>query len=93
MWHGLVLHRCDNPPCCNPGHLFIGTDADNAADKARKGRVAPNHGMLNGRAKLTEADVKAIRSSRSTYRKLAAQYGVSFGLIGHVKRRRNWTHL
>jgi hypothetical protein len=72
----LVLHRCDNPACCNPGHLFLGTHADNTADKCAKNRQAkgPTHGSQtkpgttvnlcgeqHGRAKLTLAQVTEIR--------------------------------
>lgn len=54
-----VCHRCDNPPCCNPAHLFLGTIADNNADRDSKGRtVYPNVGRVFGpefRAKLSAA--------------------------------------
>ena len=52
-----VLHSCDNPPCVNPSHLFIGTKQDNALDAVRKGRWHRNR----GRAKVTEEMVKEIR--------------------------------
>ncbi len=71
-----VLHRCDNPPCVNPDHLFLGTHADNEADKVNKGRQArgPSNGMVlhpdrrprgskHGRAKLTDEQVLEIRES------------------------------
>lgn len=52
----MVLHNCDNPPCCNPSHLYIGTALDNARDKAARGRAAknknPQFGAKNGRAVL-----------------------------------------
>jgi hypothetical protein len=54
MW---VLHSCDNPPCCNPAHLFLGTSLDNARDRAAKGRSAHN----KTRAKLNESQVLEIR--------------------------------
>lgn len=60
-----VLHRCDNPPCCRDEHLFLGTDADNAADREAKGRGASHKGELNGRSKLTWAKVDDIRRIRS----------------------------
>ncbi len=70
--HGLippdlcVLHHCDNPPCVNPAHLFLGTRADNARDRAAKGRTADPEttrrvGEANSRAILTEDDVREIR--------------------------------
>src|SRR5262245_18499994 len=56
-----VLHKCDVPCCVNPDHLFLGDNAANAADRVYKKRAAS--GPQNGRAKLTEADVRAIRQS------------------------------
>lgn len=86
---GMVLcHRCDNPPCVNPTHLFVGTIADNMRDMARKGRFS------RSQAKLTPELVREIRSRyiprRVSLTMLAAQYGVSFQLISLVVNRRIW---
>jgi hypothetical protein len=61
MW---VLHSCDNPPCCNPAHLRLGTPADNAADRDARGRRRPPRGEANGRAKLSAEDVVDLRRAR-----------------------------
>jgi hypothetical protein len=58
-WH--VLHRCDNPPCCNPEHLFLGTPADNMRDMDEKGRRRSSHGETHRSAKLTDDQVAEIR--------------------------------
>ena len=84
----LVLHHCDNPPCVNPTHLFLGTHQDNAIDRNNKGRNVGNR-------KLTDEEVIEIRKKYipwkySTY-KLASEYGVSqpqIGLIVNNKTRR-----
>src|SRR6185295_10809571 len=69
-----VLHRCDNPPCCNPAHLFLGSDADNVADCIAKGR--------SRRARrLTDVQVREIRASRDTIRAAGARFGISSGII------------
>lgn len=86
----LVLHKCDNPPCCNPDHLFLGTDADNAQDKARKGRALD--GANNMHAKLTEQQVIEIRALRgkTTQREASERYGVSQTAICAIFNRRTW---
>lgn len=76
-----VLHHCDNPPCCNPDHLFVGTDLDNARDcreKGRGSRGAPR-GSAHHSYKLSDEDVAAIQSSSGPLREIAEQFGISAG--------------
>lgn len=87
-----VLHKCDNPGCVNPEHLFLGTHADNMHDMALKGR-SPSGKNHRGFAKLTEKDVRAIRASKLTYRALAYQYSVSENHIYIVRSRRSWAYV
>jgi len=91
-----VLHRCDNPSCINPDHLFIGTQADNMADREAKGRGADHAGTNNGKCRLTEPQVLEIRKSHGTgitQTSLAYRYGVSVPAINHIITRRNWAHV
>lgn len=86
-----VLHRCDVRACVNPEHLFLGTNADNMRDMTEKGRAAK--GEAGGNAKLTEADVHAIRADSRVARKIADDYGVSVSAVKHIKKRRSWKHI
>lgn len=79
-----VLHRCDNPPCYRPKHLFIGTRGDNNRDTAQKGR----HGM----AKLTPGLVREIRTSSESSYVLAARLGVNATTVQRA-RRGAWSHV
>ncbi len=88
-----VLHRCDNPRCINPKHLFIGTNADNVADKLAKGRQPRHHGELNPKARLTEQDVIDIRASQEMGIALAAKYGVTPTQISYIRHRKSWGHV
>lgn len=92
-----VLHRCDNPPCQNAGHLFLGTQADNNADMFSKGRHANPRGSRHGNAKLTEHLVIVIRqryrAGGITQRELAAEYGVSQGAIFFAIHGHNWSQV
>jgi hypothetical protein len=85
-----VLHTCDNRLCLNPDHLWLGTHADNQKDKIFKCRQARNSGEKNGRAKLTEEQVMAIRESKETIIKTAERYGVSNQLVSRIRRREAW---
>jgi hypothetical protein len=90
-----VLHRCDSPPCCNPAHLFLGTQADNNRDRARKGRSGGRkiRGAANGRAKLSPSDVAAIRRAYeqgATQVALAAGFGVSQPQISRIVRHKSY---
>ena len=87
-----VLHHCDNPPCVNPDHLFLGTHADNMADMISKGRqrYAPVRGEDHPSAKLTWDEVRAIRSGGEDALLLAARYGVTRNHIYNVRSMRTW---
>lgn len=58
----MVLHKCDNPPCINVDHLYLGTHSDNAADRQRRGRGGLVHGSNNGRTKITEQTAVRIKA-------------------------------
>jgi HNH endonuclease len=94
----LVLHRCDNPNCINPDHLWLGTNDDNMADMKAKGRA--RNGVMAGtykpkkghrfsmpqRRKLSWEQVQEIRDSKRTYEQLGRQFGVSDATIWRVKK-------
>jgi len=86
-----VCHHCDVRCCVNPDHLFLGTIADNNADRHRKGRTP--RGTDCGKTKLSVKQVLAILASTETQRVLARQYGVAHCTIGAIKRREIWSHL
>mgnify|MGYP003659950573 CR=1 FL=1 len=90
----LVMHSCDNPPCCNPSHLTIGTDADNHRDRNIKGRQAK--GVKNGRSKLTEDDVRDIRcrlTNLESKLSIARRYCVDPKSIRLIESGKNWGHV
>lgn len=82
-----VCHSCDNPPCVNPAHLWLGTQADNLADMRRKGRgyITPT-GESHPRARLTDDQVAHIRVSRERPGLLAARYGISREYVWQLRR-------
>ena len=92
-----VCHHCDIPACVRPDHLFLGTAADNCADKLMKGRGRLPRGELTSWAKLTDADVREIRAAYAeggiTQQALARRYGVCSTTIFYAIARRNWAHV
>jgi len=86
-----VCHKCDNPGCVNPDHLFLGTRADNMRDKVVKGRQA--RGENQGNARLTESVIRAIREDSRLQKDIASDYGVTQKHIGQIKLRRCWVHV
>lgn len=95
-----VLHRCDNPSCVNPEHLWLGTNLDNMRDMINKGRdvhESPQVGINHWNSKLDENKVIKIRKLYSTkkcrYIDLAKMFGVHKVTIGDIVRRTTWTHV
>jgi hypothetical protein len=93
-----ILHRCDNPRCVNPAHLWNGTHQENMADKVRKGRasrVGHPPGAGTPIAKLTDDQVRAIRAMRSTasLRQIAQHFGVDFSNVSKICLRKTWRHI
>lgn len=90
-----VCHKCDNPQCVNPDHLFVGSQADNMADMTAKGRARKRglKGEQHNLAKLTESAVRKIRSSKKSAAEIAEEFGVSRTTVYDVRNRRIWTHI
>lgn len=91
-----VCHHCDNPRCCRPDHLFLGTHVENMADMVTKGRrKGINNGEGNGRAQITEGDVREIRRLRGTLptRELGARYGLTSATISKIQLKQTWAHV
>lgn len=89
----VACHHCDNPPCCNPNHLFIGTQSDNMLDCIEKGRANRVSGTRHPCAKLTEDAVRSIRSTEvrfGTKSRLAREHGVDFHQIDAVLKGIAW---
>jgi hypothetical protein len=92
-----VLHHCDNPPCVNPAHLFLGTNLDNVRDRDKKGRNNQPRGENSGRAKLTFLQVLEIRTrykrrgiGGETALELAKIFHMSRNAIWNIIKNRNW---
>ncbi len=90
----LVCHHCDNPPCVNPAHLFLGTNTDNTQDSIRKGRKAIGEANSN---RFTEEDILNIRRLYAqggiSQTALANTYNTSQQYISHIVNRHFWTHI
>ncbi len=89
-----VCHHCDQPPCVNVEHLFLGTRQDNMDDCRAKGRFA--RGEDNGNAKLRAPEVRAIKArlhSGASQASIAREFGVSPHAIGSIARCVNWGHV
>lgn len=91
-----VLHKCDNPGCVRPDHLFIGTMGDNNRDRARKGRSRPVKGESHGMSKIANQDVIQIRllyESGRTVTSLANEFGISRSQVSGIVHGRYWRHI
>lgn len=93
-----VLHRCDNPPCVNPDHLFLGTRSDNMKDAAQKGRLSPAQlgnlrpgvpGQPSPKRRLSHAQVRMIRTAHrhgETMLSIAHRLGINTGTVSFIVR-------
>jgi HNH endonuclease len=88
-----LLHRCDNPPCCNPDHLFPGTQKQNCEDAKAKDRHS--RGERNGVSKLTDDDVRFIRANAAIMSQmdLARRFNIRQSSIWSIINRRQWKHV
>lgn len=89
----MVCHKCDNPRCVNPAHLWLGSGADNQRDMRIKGRGRFPNGEIAPGAILAESQVREILADCRPYATIAADYGVAATTISSIKTRKSWAHL
>jgi predicted XRE-type DNA-binding protein len=89
----LVCHRCDTPSCINPEHLFLGTNADNTADKLNKNRQSRLKGEQNGNSKVDTDAIKKIRTSNDAAEALVGEYGIGKTQITRIRNGESWSHV
>jgi hypothetical protein len=92
----LMCHRCDNPPCCNPAHLFLGTNTDNLRDMAAKKRSTRFLGEAHPGARITTETVLAIRQLAATgepHLSIAGRFGISQTQTSRIIKRTRWGHI
>jgi hypothetical protein len=91
-----VLHRCDNPACVRPDHLFLGTVADNNEDMIGKGRHVSLRGERHGNAKLTAdqvGEIKRLLADRVLQREIAERFGISESNLWQINTGKTWSHV
>ena len=88
-----VCHRCDNPRCVNPQHLWTGTHSENLADMKAKGRARAPRGERCKSAKLVPEQVRAIRADTRGARAVAADYGINETTVSNIRACRRWRHV
>lgn len=86
----VVMHSCDNPSCCNPRHLSIGSVQENVSDRDKKGRRDPPKGESHKSSKITALQAQEIRSSTLTERELAKKYAIGKTQVGAIRRGLYW---
>jgi hypothetical protein len=88
----IIRHSCDNPACCNPRHLVVGTFGDNMRDMRARGRGGDRRvfGVINGRSKLTVEQVREIRQAEGKQRDIAKRYGISPAQVWRIKTGTHW---
>lgn len=92
-----TCHHCDNPPCCNPAHLFAGNADDNNKDRARKGRSGNSKGERSPAAKITKKQVSEIRNirkiKRTSYWRIGELYGIGSSQVSRICHYESWGHI
>lgn len=88
----LVLHKCDNPRCVRPSHLFLGTVKDNSRDMVEKGRQA--YGTKNGNCKTSPEVIREIKARQDLkLREISEMFGISIKQASRIRRGEQWKHI
>lgn len=90
-----ILHKCDNPPCVNPKHLYAGTSSDNMKDAWDRGRKNNNchRGPRNPMAKYDVEFIRKIRASKKSLSKISKEFGINKSYVGQIRQRIRWSWL